>query len=206
MKTTLTDIAVKNAKPKSKPYKLHDFTRGVFILVNTDGSKWIRFRYPFEGKDQLLSLGTYPNTGLATARLQAAQFRVMLKDGVNPSAERKAAKKPKVADAPAPLGKVFQEVALEFVERYASRRASEFEREARQRLENHVFPIIGTRRIADLQAPDILPVLHRMENQGLTASVPRMKRFLSQIFRTACCLSTELQPLRPIASLIRPSP
>lgn len=63
----LTETKIKIAKPEAKPYKLPD-ERGLHLLVTPQGGKWWRFRYCFDGKEKLLSLGTYPDIGLKDAR------------------------------------------------------------------------------------------------------------------------------------------
>jgi len=55
----LTDSAIKNAKPKAGQYKLHD-EKGLFAIVRPTGGKLWRFKYRYQGKEQQLSLGTYP--------------------------------------------------------------------------------------------------------------------------------------------------
>ncbi|MDP2902079.1 MAG: Arm DNA-binding domain-containing protein [Methylovulum sp.] len=52
----LTDTACKNAKPKDKPYELAD-EKGMFLLVNPNGSKYFRMKYRFNGKEKNLALG-----------------------------------------------------------------------------------------------------------------------------------------------------
>ena len=42
--------------------------KGLFILVNPNGSKWWRLKFRIAGKEKLLSFGTYPETGLKEAR------------------------------------------------------------------------------------------------------------------------------------------
>ena len=59
----LSDTACKNAKPKEKPFKLAD-EKGMFLLVNPNGSKYFRFKYRFAGKEKTLALGVYPDTSL----------------------------------------------------------------------------------------------------------------------------------------------
>lgn len=61
------DIAVRNARARDRAYKLSD-GRGLCLLVQPNGSKWWRFRYDRGGKEQMLSMGTYPDTSLADAR------------------------------------------------------------------------------------------------------------------------------------------
>ncbi|WP_169782851.1 Arm DNA-binding domain-containing protein, partial [Escherichia coli] len=62
----LTDIKVKTVKPKDKPYKLADGS-GMYLLINTNGSKYWRMKYRFAGKEKMLSLGVYPDVTLADA-------------------------------------------------------------------------------------------------------------------------------------------
>jgi hypothetical protein len=52
----LTATAAKQAKAKAKSYKLSD-EKGMFLLVNPNGSKYWRLKYRFGGKEKLLALG-----------------------------------------------------------------------------------------------------------------------------------------------------
>lgn len=87
----LTDTAIRSAKPGSKPLKLSD-EKGLFLLVTPTGGKWWRLKYRFDGKEKLLSLGVYPDTGLKDARTRRDEARKLLAEGVDPSANRKAQK------------------------------------------------------------------------------------------------------------------
>ena len=62
----LTDIAIKKALPREKPYKLSD-GEGMYLLVNSTGKYW-RLDYRYLGKRKTLALGTYPTVSLADAR------------------------------------------------------------------------------------------------------------------------------------------
>lgn len=75
MKGNLTD----------KPYKLYD-SSGLFLLISPTGGKWWRFKYRYGGKENQLSLETYPLVSLAEARLKRDSFRDLLKRGIDPSA------------------------------------------------------------------------------------------------------------------------
>ena len=63
----LSDTAIKNAKPDAKPIKLAD-EKGLYLLISPAGGKWWRFKFRFDGKEKLLSLGTYPEVSLKDAR------------------------------------------------------------------------------------------------------------------------------------------
>ena len=88
----LTEVRLRSAKPREKPYKLFD-ELGLFLLVmpNADrhkGRLW-RLRYHYGKSEKLLSLGSYPDVPLKRAREKRDQARRLLADGVDPSAQRK---------------------------------------------------------------------------------------------------------------------
>ncbi len=80
----LTDVAIKRSKPEAKAYTLSD-GNGLWLLIEPNGSRGWRLRYRFEGKQKMLSLGTYPEVPLAEARKRTAEYRSMIAGGVNPS-------------------------------------------------------------------------------------------------------------------------
>src|SRR5215204_2304656 len=92
----LTDPQVRKAKPALKPIKLYD-ERGLYLEVRPSGSKWWRLKYRFDGKEKLLSLGTYPDTGLKAARDKRDKERNLLGVGIDPSAARQEAQATKKA-------------------------------------------------------------------------------------------------------------
>ncbi|TMJ52338.1 MAG: DUF4102 domain-containing protein [Alphaproteobacteria bacterium] len=108
----LTDKAIKGAKPKTKRFKLSDGD-GLYLVVIPKGSKWWRFDYRFEGKQQTISLGVYTaaegrKVSLTQARDKAIDMRRLLKQGINPSEKRKAEKAP---TQEASTSRLFGEVA-----------------------------------------------------------------------------------------------
>jgi hypothetical protein len=62
----LSAVAVSNAKPREKPYKLSD-DRGLFLLVTPKGHRYWCFKYRFDGKEKILAFGVYPDVSLADA-------------------------------------------------------------------------------------------------------------------------------------------
>ena len=87
----LTDVAIRNAKPRDKPYKLHD-AKGLFVLVQPTGSKLWRLKYRFDGREKKLGLGTYPEISLSEARKRRDDAREALAQGRDPSREKRRAK------------------------------------------------------------------------------------------------------------------
>jgi len=108
----LSDPACKNAKPKDKPYKLAD-EKGLFLLVNPNGSKYFRLKYRFDGKEKMLALGVYPETSLKKAREDRDNARKQLADGIDPNENKKAVKQSKAESA----ANSFEVIAREWYER-----------------------------------------------------------------------------------------
>ncbi|WP_028835545.1 MULTISPECIES: tyrosine-type recombinase/integrase [unclassified Pseudoalteromonas] len=75
-----------------KQIKKHD-GKGLYLLIKPNGSKLWRFRYVYAGKNKEMALGQYPSIKLANARKSAEDARILLSQGIDPMAERKALKK-----------------------------------------------------------------------------------------------------------------
>ena len=87
-KNKLTESAVKEAKPTTKQFKLSD-GGGLYLLVHSNGSKYWRFDFRFDGKQKSSSLGVWPEVTLATARTKRNEAKKKIKEGVNPIEEKK---------------------------------------------------------------------------------------------------------------------
>lgn len=89
----LTDIAIRKAIPGAKSAKLTD-SGDLYVLLKPDGARWWRWDYrrPLRGQRNTLSLGTYPDTGLADARAKRDEARKLLARGLDPGEQRKATK------------------------------------------------------------------------------------------------------------------
>jgi hypothetical protein len=64
---SLSDAAIRNAKPQKKSIRLFD-ERGLYVEISPAGGKWWRYQYRFNGKEKRVSLGTYPSVSLKDAR------------------------------------------------------------------------------------------------------------------------------------------
>ena len=126
-----SDATIKAAKPQAAPYRLPDGS-GLYLLVRPDGKKWWRLDYTHEGKRKTLSLGTYPDTGLALARTKAARERELVAAGIDPSEARKTTKTQRAEAQETerrlaegiPLADSFEAIAREWFGRKYSDRAS----------------------------------------------------------------------------------
>jgi integrase len=176
---TLTDTAIKSAKPQARPYKLAD-EKGMFLLVNPNGGKWWRFKYRVAGKEKLLALGTYPEVSLKEARDQRDKARSLLRsEKRDPSEVRKQEKREKQLAA----SNSFESVAREFIANQRVRRDEDYEKYALRRLQQNVFPAIGHRPIAEIEAPELLDLLRKMEARGVHEMTARVRQLCGQVFR-----------------------
>src|ERR1017187_4170470 len=107
----LTYTTIRKAKPKAKPYKLAD-SGGLFLLVQSSGSKWWRYKYRFGGKEKLLALGSYPETTLAMARKRHLEARELVAVGEDPGEAKRKAKRLVSIKAE----NTFQSIAREWLE------------------------------------------------------------------------------------------
>jgi len=176
----LTDTAIRNAKPGAKPARLFD-ERGLYLEVTPSGGKWWRFRYRFGGKAKLLSMGTYPDVGLAKARERRDEARKLLADGIDPSQQRKATK----AAGTERAANSFEVVAREWYGKMSPTWNTAHGVRIIRRLERDVFPWIGARPVAEVTAPELLGVLRRIEQRGALETAHRALQNCGQVFRYA---------------------
>ena len=92
---TLTDKAIKSAIKTAikagKPKRISDGA-GLYFEARPTGAGWWRLRYWSDGKEGMLSLGTYPNVPLKLARQRRDEGRKAQAAGTNPGVQRKADK------------------------------------------------------------------------------------------------------------------
>lgn len=176
----LTDTAVRNAKPGQKPVKLAD-EKGLFLLINPNGTKYWRQKYRIGGKEKLLAHGVYPDVGLKDAREKRDAARKLLADGIDPGENRKVQKSAKAERA----ANSFETVAREWFAKHSPGWAVSHADKIIKRLENDVFPWIGGKPIAEITAPVLLTVLRRIESRGALDTAHRAQQNCGQVFRYA---------------------
>jgi len=176
----LTDTAVRNAKPGDKPIKLAD-EKGLFLLLNPNGSKYWRMKYRFEGKEKLLALGVYPDTSLKDARERRDEARRLIASGVDPSEVKKAQKAATVER----VANSFEVICREWLESRRSTVEPDQHKKTLARMEHDVFPWLGGKPIADIKAADVLSVLKRIDQRGARYTAHRVRSEISRTFRYA---------------------
>jgi integrase len=184
----LNDVAVRKAKPETKPYKMAD-GGGMYIEVMPNGSKYWRLKYRINGKEKRLALGVYPDVPLALARERRDDARKLLARGIDPGESKKAAK----AAGADRAANSFEVIAREW---YAKNQTSWSESHGLRiirRLEANIFPWIGNKPVADLTAPDLLSAVRRIESRGALETAHRALQNCSQVLRYAVATGRALR-------------
>jgi integrase len=173
----LTDNTIKNPKPKDKPYKLAD-EKGMYLLINPNGSKYFRFKYRFTRKEKLLPLGVYPDTTLKQAREKRDNARELIANGIDPSLDRKIKKLATTENS-------FKAIALEWYTKHLSNKSESHKKRTLALFERDLFPWLGDRVITEIKAPELLIVLQRIESRNAIETSHRALQAAGQVFRYA---------------------
>jgi integrase len=176
----LTDTAIRNAKAEEKDRKLTD-GGGLYLFVTSKGGKLWRLKYRFDGKEKLLSFGSYPEITLAEARERRTAARKLLANGVDPGEVKKAQKAATVAETE----NSFEVVAREWHTKFSGSWSPSHAETTLKRLRLDVFPVMGVRPIGEIKAPEILAMLRRIESRGALETSHRVRTICGQIFRYA---------------------
>jgi len=172
----LTDRELKSFKPRDKPYKV-SAGGGLHLLINPSGSRLWRLKYRVDGREKLLSFGMYPEVSLKDARDRRDDARRVLRQKIDPGAQRKAEK--------SAAAETFEAIAREWFEKFAPSWAESHSSKVIRRLELEVFPWLGSRPIRSITPPDLLSCLRRTEARGVVETAHRVHQCCGQIFRYA---------------------
>ncbi|HEV2517042.1 MAG TPA: integrase arm-type DNA-binding domain-containing protein [Devosia sp.] len=185
----LTDTAIKNAKPRARPYKLSD-ERGLHLLIQPQGGRLWRMKYRADGADpnghpkrieKLLSFGSYPDVTLKAARALRDAARKQLAEGIDPGQLKKEAK---IASA---LGAAnsFAAVAEEYIQRMEQEGRADATLNKVRWLAAILKPAIGARPVAEVKPHELLAVMKKIEQSGKRETAGRLRSFASRVFRYA---------------------
>lgn len=198
----ISDIKVRNLKPKDKPYKVSDFG-GLFVLVKTSGSKSWRFKYRIDGKEKLLVIGDYPAVSLAQARKTRDAAKALLAEGIDPNEAKQDEKRARLESK----GHTFKKIGAALLEKQRKEgktKATLDKTEYHLKLANHDF---GRRPITEITAPLILKTLRKVEAKGNYETAHRLRARISSVFRYAVASGiAETDPTYALRdALIRPT-
>lgn len=176
----LTVLQVEKAKPKEKDYKLSD-ERGMYLLVTKAGGKYWRLKYRIDGKEKMLSIGTYPDLSLKDARDMRDEARNQLAKGIDPSAAKQAKKQSSRIAA----DNSFEMIAKEWFAARMKDKSATHQARTLSILDSYLYPFIGRKPISEITPLILLDALRRMEAKGIVETARRAKQTASQVFRYA---------------------
>lgn len=176
----LSDIQIRNLKPREKAYKVSDF-EGLFVLVKPHGSRLWQLKYRLDGKEKTFSIGIYPDVSLAQARKAKDEARSKIAAGIDPS-EAKQEDKRSRQEA---MGNTFQKVGASFL---AKQRKEGKSAATLSKTEYHLKLAcrdFGRKPITEITAPMILKTLRKVEAKGNYETAHRLRARIGSVFRYA---------------------
>jgi integrase len=178
---SLTDTKIRNAKPTDKPYSLQDGS-GLFLQVRPSGAKFWRYRYWLTpDKDGLYTIGEYPAVSLSEARRERERARELVKQGINPTHEKKTEKLRQAVSR----ANTFEAVTREWLEIKAAKVVPYTLKQMTSAFEQNVFPKIGRLPIRSVTAAHLLDILQTMEKRGAASYAIQLRQWCSAVFRRA---------------------
>jgi integrase len=182
----LTDLAIRRTKARERAYKLYD-EKGLYLLISATGAKLWRLKYRVAGKEKTLALGQYPERSLVQARDDTYEARKLIRDGGDPSAQRKQERREQRISAE----NTFEVLAREWHANQRGKWTPGHADTMLRRIETHLFPELGKLPIAEIEAPQLLDALRGIERRaqerarGSNEIAHRMLQASGQIFRYA---------------------
>jgi integrase len=204
MAAKLTDLQVRSAKPREKPYKL-SAGRGLVLLVQPDGRRFWRLRYAYAGKEKMISLGAYPFVGLKEAEAKADQARLTLAAGEDPSEKRRQAKFALRLSA----SRTFADAAAKWMDHNRPRWRPATVEKVQQYLDKDLLPPLGRRPLANLTPLELGAVVERIEQRKAFNVAKKSRQWLNAIFEFAIAKglasSNPAEHLGAVAEIAPPS-
>ncbi len=197
--SSLNARQVDTAKPRDKPYKLSD-GGGLYLLINTNGSKYWNLKYRVSGKEKKLSFGVYPDISLADARAKREEARKVIASGDDPSEVKKLEKMAKKIS----IENTFEAIAVEWYTGKISTWSKNYAHYVIQAFKNNVFPFIGNRPITEIKPLELLALLQRIEKRNAPQLAGKVRQRCGEVFRYAIVTGrAEYNPAPDLASAMQ---
>jgi integrase len=173
----LTDTKCRTAKATAKPVKLTD-SGGLHLYVTPAGGKHWRYRYEFDGREKVLSIGPYPAVSLTDARVAREDAKAAQRAGRDPSVAKRLEKVRVSADDSA----TFEVLAREWHKLNKSKWGPIHADDVLHSLERDAFPEIGPLPVREITAPVILALLRKIEARSAIETARRVRQRMSAVF------------------------
>jgi integrase len=132
---------------------------GLYLQVRGPANRSWLYRFKLHGKPHLMGLGTAGDVSLAEARDAAAAARKLVKQGINPIDQRRAAR----ADSAAQASLTFVQVANAYIASHERGwRNAKHRQQWRSTLDTYADTILGRLPVAQVKVGDVMRVLEPM--------------------------------------------
>lgn len=179
----LTVKKVESAKPAKTLRRIAD-SNGLCLEIPPSGRKRWRLRYRVNGKQKMVSLGTYPEVTLKEARKKRDVLRLQIQEAIDPSKSRKERK----AKEQSTLEYSFEAISLKWAERHYQNKSPKTRATDMSRLTRDVLPEIGSTSIADVTTQDMLKLIEKIEGRKAFEAARRTRALCARIFNYAIAL------------------
>jgi len=203
MGTKLTELEVRNAKPRQEKYAL-SAGHGLTLLVMPDGAKYWRLRYRFGGKPKMIAIGKpYPETTLKAATAKVAALRALVAEGVDPADERRIerlAQRKYVANT-------FGEAAEAWHRFRSDAWDKKTAEQVRGYLDKDVLPKLRSRPLDAITASELGAVIAGIERRGAFDVAKKARQWLKAIYSYARAIGwTGNDPAKDLAAIAQRGP
>lgn len=195
----LTDAKIRNIKPQARPFNVTDGD-GLFLYVQTNGSKCWRYGFRYLGKRKTLALGTYPEMSLARARELLAEARTHVAAGRDPCALKQEAKAAKKREA----FETFEAVSRAWLTDNGPYWSETHRRDQARRLDKDILPLIGAKPIKEFKASELVALLRDVSKRGLETA-KRTRVIIQSVFRYAVNIGVlDADPTTTLKDALKP--
>ncbi len=177
---SLTDLQIRQTKPGNKPIKLSD-GEGLQLVVSPAGGRSWKLAYRFNGKQRELTIGRYPEFGLAEARAERDRAKRQLATGRDPAMQKKLSKLAKAESNAA----TFSILAAELLDKKRREGKAATTLSKLEWLFSLAVGDLGERPVAEISAPEVLATLKKIERRGKLETAKRLRSVIGEVFRYA---------------------
>lgn len=194
----LEESEIETLRSKPRPYKVAD-GGGLVLLVQPNGAKWWRLRYRINGREKMLSLGTFPDVPLRDARQLRDEARSLIAQGVDPSLVRAASPRRQAltinktsgksaalsASTRQPPRRTLSSISLDWLKSRQTELSHDTWRRYRWALTRHILPQLGHRSIRSIRSEDVLALVRAAETTDHPETARRVRQTIKQLIRHA---------------------
>lgn len=175
----LTHTALQALKPKEKNYAVTD-RDGLFIEILTSGAMVWRYKYHFAGKREKLTIGRYPEIGLAKARELRDEAARLVALGKSPAKEKQASKVRQRDDSA--RAATFRKLAEGWFDEDIKLKSENWQYNVRNWLKLDIYPILGELDPRAITEDDVHRLMDRVVGRGSPNSANKVRVICAQVF------------------------